>query len=129
MRGDHLLQLLLLLLTYKEPGKAERLSREGCGGDVAAGVKKESLALAEQLRELAKPHVWIYLVIFSGFWFMFNALFDVLPAHLEDWVDTPPHRPNGPPRRGRVVEPVIVNFFIDTSKDGEGASSPRGCST
>jgi hypothetical protein len=30
----------------------------------------------------------VYLLIFSGFWFMFNALFDVLPAHIEDWVDT-----------------------------------------
>jgi hypothetical protein len=32
--------------------------------------------------------VWLYLLIFSGFWFMFNALFDVLPAHIDDWVDT-----------------------------------------
>src|SRR6185369_1396109 len=31
---------------------------------------------------------WTYLLIFSGFWFMFNSLFDVLPAHIEDWVDT-----------------------------------------
>ena len=24
----------------------------------------------------------------SGFWFMFNAFFDVLPLHIRDWVDT-----------------------------------------
>lgn len=103
----------LLLLTYKEPGKAERLAK--AKADAAAGVKRENL-VAEQLRELAKPHVWIYLLIFSGFWFMFNALFDVLPAHLEDWVDT----------RG-IVDSLfgaggsknpVVNFFVVTSKDG-----------
>lgn len=70
----------LLLLTYKEVGKEERIARN-------KGGQKESLAL-ESLKELRKPHVWSYLLIFSGFWFMFNALFDVLPAHLEDWVDT-----------------------------------------
>ncbi|MCA9553850.1 MAG: hypothetical protein KC933_27680, partial [Myxococcales bacterium] len=53
----------------------------------AGGVRRESLVV-ESLRELAKPHVWVYLLIFSGFWFMFNALFDVLPAHIDDWVDT-----------------------------------------
>lgn len=71
----------LLLLTYKEPKKAERLARRSAAGN------KKSLA-AESLAELKKKHVWLYLVIFAGFWFMFNALFDVLPAHIEDWVDT-----------------------------------------
>ena len=37
---------------------------------------------------IRKPHVWSYLLLFSGFWFMFMALFDVLPAHIRDWVDT-----------------------------------------
>lgn len=75
----------LMLLLYKEPGKADRLQR--AASDKAGGVKRRSL-IAESLEELAKPHVWVYLLIFSGFWFMFNALFDVLPAHIEDWVDT-----------------------------------------
>jgi len=41
----------------------------------------------ESLKELGKPHVFLYLLIFSGFWFMFNSLFDVLPMHIRDWVD------------------------------------------
>ena len=65
----------LLLLTYREPPS------------VASVGPKKSLA-AESLEELRRPHVWPYLLIFSGFWFMFNSLFDVLPAHIEDWVDT-----------------------------------------
>ncbi len=96
----------LLLLTYKEPGKEARLAR---------AKPKESLA-TESLRELRKTHVWVYLAIFSGFWFMFNALFDVLPAHLDDWVDT-----------SDVVRSLFgtggahnafVKFFIVMNKEG-----------
>jgi MFS family permease len=73
----------LMLLMYTEPGKAERLAR----AEQAKGMVQKSLA-AESIAELRKPHVWTYLLIFSGFWFMFNSLFDVLPAHIDDWVDT-----------------------------------------
>jgi proton-dependent oligopeptide transporter, POT family len=69
----------LLLLTYKEPGKAER---------IAAQATQPKVTMATAITELSRPHVWPYLLIFSGFWFMFNAIFDVLPAHLDDWVDT-----------------------------------------
>ncbi|MBK8173275.1 MAG: MFS transporter [Sandaracinaceae bacterium] len=75
----------LLLLLYKEPGKAERLER---ARQEKAGTLARKSLFTESMRELKKPHVWIYLLIFSGFWFMFNALFDVLPAHLDDWVDS-----------------------------------------
>ena len=68
----------ILLLLYREPGKAERLKRPR---------RSESL-FVESVREITKPHVWIYLAVFCGFWFMFNALFDVLPAYIEEWVDT-----------------------------------------
>lgn len=98
----------LLLLTYKEVGKEERLERNKLG--------HEKSLVRESLRELIKPHVWIYLLIFSGFWFMFNAIFDVLPAHLEDWVDT----------RGIVTglfgtggtDSAFLKFFIVMNKDG-----------
>lgn len=75
----------ILLLTYKEPKKAERLAH--------AQAVKEGRATQENLfhtsiQELKKTHVWLFLAIFSGFWFMFNAFFDVLPLHIRDWVDT-----------------------------------------
>ena len=104
----------LLLLTYKEPGKAERLDRARV--DKENKTEQNSLA-RESLRELAKPHVWLYLLIFSGFWFEFNALFDVLPNHIQDWVDT----------RGLVTalfghaggtHNAVVSFFIDMNKEG-----------
>jgi POT family proton-dependent oligopeptide transporter len=103
----------LLLLTYKEPGKAERLEKARIAK--AGNEQKESL-LVESMRELRKPHVWVYLLIFSGFWFMFNALFDVLPNHIQEWVDT----------RGIVntlfgtggTTNALVKFFIVMNKEG-----------
>src|SRR5207237_1198603 len=65
-----------------KPGIEDRLSRAR-----AETGPRQSLA-SQSLAELRKPHVWPYLLVFSGFWFMFNSLFDVLPAHIEDWVDT-----------------------------------------
>ncbi|MSQ84439.1 MAG: MFS transporter [Myxococcales bacterium] len=101
----------LMLLIYKEPGKEERVARNAASRDAG----KPSL-LAESLHELKKPHVWTYLGVFSGFWFMFNSLFDVLPAHIEEWVDT---------RdivmglfNGQKVQSELVQFFVVMNKDG-----------
>lgn len=103
----------LLLLTYQEPGKAERLERARLA---KSGELKQEALWKESLRELKKKHVWLYLLIFSGFWYMFNALFDVLPAHIEDWVDT----------RDIVktlfgsggTESAFVKFFVVMNKEG-----------
>ena len=75
----------LLLLTYKEVDADERkeIARKRKAGE----IESKSL-FSESLHELTKKHVWSYLLLFSGFWFMFMALFDVLPAHIRDWVDT-----------------------------------------
>jgi MFS family permease len=68
---------LLLLLTYREPERSF----------APAEGPARSLWI-DAWHELRKPHLWTYLVVFSGFWFMFNSLFDVLPLHIRDWVDT-----------------------------------------
>jgi len=110
----------LLLLTYKEPGKEERLARleeEKKNGKPQTNLFKESL------QELAKPHVWTYLMIFSGFWFMFNALFDVLPAYIDDWVNTKEIMHTLFPGGKSTNE--IVNFFVVTNAEGT-AIQPEG---
>ncbi|NRA82476.1 MAG: MFS transporter [Gammaproteobacteria bacterium] len=71
----------VLLLIYKEPGKEQRLAAQAKATDQAPLWKTS-------LKELAQPHLIWYTVIFSGFWFMFMALFDVLPVHIRDWIDT-----------------------------------------
>lgn len=75
----------ILLLLYKEPGKKQRLAHKA---RVAAGEVEQKPLWRESLQEIIKPHLLWYTVIFSGFWFMFMALFDVLPVHIRDWVDT-----------------------------------------
>ncbi len=93
----------LLLLVYKEPEKT-----------ASVAVEAEESLWRLSLRELSKPQLWLYLTIFSGFWFMFNALFDVLPAHIQDWVDT---------RAvvdvfANVKDSAIAGFFLVLSPDG-----------
>ena len=75
----------LLLLTYREPGKAERLARQQ---RIRAGKETQQNLALESLRELKKPHLAIYLAIFSIWWIMFPMLWDVLPKYVEDWVST-----------------------------------------
>ena len=75
----------LLLLTYKEPDIELRLARRE---KIKKGeVKEQSLAL-ESLKEFKKPVLLVYMLIFSVWWFMFPMLWDVLPAFVDDWVDT-----------------------------------------
>ncbi len=75
----------VLLFAYKEPGKEERLELKK---KVEAGEVKQHFLMKAAWIELKKPIVYLYMVVFSGFWFMYNALFDVLPWHIADWVDT-----------------------------------------
>lgn len=75
----------LLLLTYREPGKDQRLLHRA---RVRAGELAEPSLFRESLRELRKPHLSVYLLIFSVWWFMFPMLWDVLPKYIDDWVDT-----------------------------------------
>ncbi|BDY06272.1 MFS transporter [Ferrimonas sp. YFM] len=75
----------LFLLMYTEPDKQERLERKAA---VKAGQIKQQALWKDSLNEIRKPLVFGYMFAFSGFWFMFNAMFDVLPVHIKEWVDT-----------------------------------------
>lgn len=102
----------LLLCVYREVGKEERIANAKAA---AAAGKRKSL-FEESLVELMKPHVFLYLAIFSGFWFMFNALFDVLPAHIDDWVNTSDIVHTLFP--GGQSHNKFVNFFIIMNAEG-----------
>ncbi|MCB9686370.1 MAG: MFS transporter [Alphaproteobacteria bacterium] len=132
----------LLLLTYKEPGleetraqakaKADALAKAKADAEAWVKARAEAIAAGQEvdeseappaipeepnlfrdsLRELRRPHVWPYLLIFSGFWFMFNSLFDVLPAHIEDWVDTRDIVSTLFGGSGQGVNPVVAFFVV-----------------
>lgn len=72
----------LLLLTFPEPPKED-------------GAEEERGSLTDAFRVLwnsfigiCEPRLLSFLVVFSGFWYMFNQLFDMLPNYIEQWVDT-----------------------------------------
>ncbi|MEM7077724.1 MAG: MFS transporter [Pseudomonadota bacterium] len=75
----------LLLLTYKEVDKEERLAHRA---KVKAGEIEQTNLFADSLSELMKPIMLWYIVLFSGFWFMLMAFWDVAPLYFRDWVDT-----------------------------------------
>ncbi|MCL1040427.1 MFS transporter [Shewanella marisflavi] len=75
----------LFLLAYKEPGKEERMERNR---QIKSGEITQQALWKDALHELKKPVVIYYMLVFAGFWFLFNALFDVLPIHIAEWVDT-----------------------------------------
>jgi len=75
----------LLLLTYKEQDKEARLEHRR---KVKAGEIKETSLWYDSLKELGRPILVWYMVLFSGFWFMLMAFWDVGPLYFRDWVDT-----------------------------------------
>lgn len=77
----------VLLATYREPGKEERLARRQ---RIREGKEEERNLFLESVEELKKPHLSLYLGIFAIWWFMFPMMWDVLPKYIEDWVDTRP---------------------------------------
>jgi hypothetical protein len=74
-----------LLLTYKEQDKEERLAHRE---KVKSGEIQETSLWRDSLRELLRPIMIWYMVLFSGFWFMLMAFWDVAPLYFRDWVDT-----------------------------------------
>ncbi len=75
----------LLLLTYREQDKDERLAHRE---KVRSGEIAEVSLWRDSLRELGRPVLIWYMVLFSGFWFMLMAFWDVAPLYFRDWVDT-----------------------------------------
>lgn len=113
----------LLLLTYREPGIEERLAREA--KRKASGVKQRPM-IFDTLGELAKPHLALFLAIFSGFYFMFYSLFDVLPNYIDDWTDSRDivasagalvHRPDAP--QPPTAAQKVAGFIMVLDKKGE----------
>lgn len=66
------------LLTYKEPTHTNETRDERNPGQV----------FGQTMAGLVRPKVLVFILLFSGFWFMFNQIFDILPNFLDDWVDS-----------------------------------------
>ena len=72
----------ILLFTFSEPPRESGAEEsEGSFLDAFKVLWNGAIGICE-------PRLLSFLVIFSGFWFMFNQLFDMLPNYIEQWVDT-----------------------------------------
>lgn len=103
----------ILLFTYKEPGIEARLARQE--KEKRGEVEKMSL-FKEAMKDLRKPYLAFYLLIFCVFWFMFPMLWDVLPKYIDDWVDTSVivtsiFGPEGTPNK-------TLHFLMGMNEDG-----------
>jgi len=72
----------LVLLVIKEPPK--QANRDDKGRGLIGGL----VVLWHGVIGICEPRLAAFLVVFSGFWAMFNQLFDLLPNYIEDWVDS-----------------------------------------
>ena len=72
----------IFLFTFPEPEKEE-------GAEEQSGTWIDALkVLWNGAIGICEPRLLSFLVVFSGFWFMFNQLFDMLPNYIDQWVDT-----------------------------------------
>lgn len=69
----------LMLLTFPEP-------ESGASDDEYA--IPWYIVLYRSILGIFEPRVMSFLIVFSGFWLMFNQLFDLLPNFIDDWVDS-----------------------------------------
>lgn len=75
----------LLLLTYKEVDKEERLAHRA---KVKSGEVKEGNLVLDSWREFTRPTLMWFMVLFTGWWFMMLLYWDLGPLYFRDWVDT-----------------------------------------
>lgn len=75
----------LLLLTYKEVDREERLAHRS---KVKSGEVKESNLILASWKEFTRPTLLAYMLLFSGWWFMMFLYWNLGPVYFRDWVDT-----------------------------------------
>ncbi len=46
------------------------------------------MVLVNAVKGIFRPRVFFFCIVFSGFWLMFNQVFDLLPNVIDDWVDS-----------------------------------------
>ena len=84
----------VLLFLFAEP------EQEAGAEPASRGLLGALLVLWHSAIGICEPRLMWFLVIFSGFWAMFNQLFDLLPNYIDDWID------------GRGVAATLVAPFM-----------------
>ncbi|MEZ4319213.1 MAG: MFS transporter, partial [Myxococcota bacterium] len=69
---------LITLAAFEEPAHRNEKRDERTAAEV----------LWESVTGVLRPRILAFVLLFSGFWFMFNQIFDILPNFLDDWIDS-----------------------------------------
>jgi len=75
-----IINMIIVLFFYKEPEKE----------DIKVSMMDNIVASLKNIWEALKDvKLFVFLIIMTGFWTMFNQLFYTLPSFIDQWVDTP----------------------------------------
>ncbi len=69
----------LWLPFYKDPSKDFK---------VTEAMRDPMRVFITSIKGIFRPRVISFCIVFSGFWLMFNQVFDLLPNMIDDWVDS-----------------------------------------
>lgn len=59
--------------------------REKAGGPLQV-IAEVGRIMVVSIKDIMAPRLLIFILLFSGFWFSFHQLFDLLPNFIDDWV-------------------------------------------
>lgn len=106
----------VVLLSFPEPDqeKLSQLEKSRERGGFLGALK----ILWDSFIGICEPRLMAFLVIFSGFWAMFNQLFDLLPNYIDDWVDSRDVAQT-------VIAPLFAVFGSDLPEDWHGLVPPE----
>ncbi|MEB3284579.1 MAG: MFS transporter [Candidatus Sericytochromatia bacterium] len=96
----------LPLLMFEEP----EIKRPAPYTRLADVVAEMVRIFVHSIRDILQPRLAIFVVIFSGFWFSFHQLFDLLPNFIDDWTTVSSTPQLFQSRQGGVDSAQILNL-------------------
>jgi dipeptide/tripeptide permease len=76
----------LPLLLCKEP----EVAHVPRGKNESSMIGEFCAVFTHSVKTILQPRLGIFILIFSGFWLLFNQMFDLMPNFIDQWVDTAP---------------------------------------
>ncbi|MEB3196883.1 MAG: MFS transporter [Candidatus Sericytochromatia bacterium] len=74
------------------------------------GLAEVGRIFVTSLRDILQPRLAVFILVFSGFWFSFHQLFDLLPNFIDDWTTVASTPSLFHSREGGVDSAQILNL-------------------
>jgi MFS family permease len=96
----------LPLLMFKEP----EVDRPAPHSSLGAALQEVVTIFVTSIRNIFEPRLFVFILIFSGFWFSFHQLFDLLPNFIDDWTSASTTPAMFLTKSGHVAAEQILNI-------------------